>query len=498
MPRTITKEDILADAVRVMSLRGKLNRKDYLQYGTYGWEFEKVFEGFADLRLEALKAYKESIEKLRRQPDKFGNDLSKLPDPGSPRVKCERPDPTASKYKESSDFTETTGTVETVNPNVQTLDELIAYAKIDLNVWEIKRHTINKWETVMRQPATTVKDESGKTIVSEHEDGSKSVMWTRDNPNPMHETLWQVKAWLEKKQVTTAETRIERLLGQISELSKPVPLRRYTFKDTHLLEISLFDAHFGMLSNAPETGDGYNLDIARRRYNDALTTLLNRATTGYGVERILFPIGNDFLHIDNLEGVTPASKHILDKDGRPLDIADLAYAALSNAVNLCLNVAPVHLIWIPGNHDTLMSYMFIKCLKAQFMENKNVTVDNEKDSRKFEVYGRNLIGFTHGNEEKLNMLPLIMADAKPKVWATEPVTREWHVGHFHKKKEMQFLASDSFGSVTVKVIPSICGTDAWHYKKGYVNGKRVAESFLYHKENGLVATFQSNDARNIT
>ena len=57
------------------------------------------------------------------------------------------------------------------NSRITSLEELIEHCKIDLNVWDIDRHVINKWEV-------WAKDEDGKIVT---------------------EPLYQIKAWLKKK-----------------------------------------------------------------------------------------------------------------------------------------------------------------------------------------------------------------------------------------------------------------------------------------------------------
>src|SRR5690606_23785929 len=63
--------------------------------------------------------------------------------------------------------------------------------------------------------------------------------------------------------------------------------------ENNLLEISLFDLHFGKLGWAGEVGENFDTKIAYARFIDAINNLLQRAQ-GFQVSKILFPIGNDF------------------------------------------------------------------------------------------------------------------------------------------------------------------------------------------------------------
>jgi len=102
-----------------------------------------------------------------------------------------------------------------------------------------------------------------------------------------------------------------------------------------------------------------------------------------------------------------------------------------------------------------------------------------------------MIGMTHGNEESQRDLPTIMATEEPKMWS-ETMFREWHVGHFHKKKQTNYIAGDTFGGVIVRILPSISGTDAWHYKKGYVHSFRTGEAIIWDKNEGNIGTIAIN------
>lgn len=463
MSKSNVRDEILADAVRVHNKCGLLARDNYRSHGKFSdQEVATHFGSFAKLREIVV-------------PQKTQDSM---------------------KPSETREFGKDSGVVATVNRNVKTLDELLAYMQVDLSVWEVEKHVINKWEVTMREPATTVGGAGNDALVVENEKGGQHTLWTRGSREPMHEPMFQVKAWLKRKQPTVRDVGFERILNRIEELTKMPKVIKYPKREVStMLEVSLYDAHFGLLAWGRETGENYDLKIAEERYAVAINDLLNKAK-GWTPEKIVIPVGNDFFHVNNPEGVTPMSKNVLDMDGRLCKIFEVGEAALINAVKTCVQVAPVQVLWIPGNHDPEVSYAMCRVLLHAFSPNKNVTVDVSPAPRKYVHFGVNLIGYTHGNEEKHGDLPTVMASEQKQIWS-QVTHREWHIGHFHKKKEMRYSAGDTFGGVAVKVIPSICGTDAWHFKKGYVGGERVAEAFLYDKETGLIGTFTSKDMRSI-
>lgn len=463
MTKPTSKDDILADAIRVYKETGSLTRDHYRIEGNFSEKMIiREFGSFARLR-----------------------DMVVPPET-----------PQSAKPSETREFGKNSGVIATVNKNVHTLEDLLNYMQVDLSVWEVEKHVINKWEVTMREPATTVGGAGNDALVVKNEEGGQHTLWTRGNKEPMHEPMFQVKAWLKRKQPSAKDVGFERLLNRIGELTKITKSLNYPKRDIKtMLEISLYDAHFGLLSWGKETGENYDLGIAEKRYAVTVNDLLSK-TRGWSPEKIVLPIGNDFFHVNNPEGTTPMAKNNLDMDGRLCKIVEVGSAALINAIKTCLKVAPVEVLWIPGNHDPETSYFMCHILKATFAPNRHVNVDVSPAPRKYVHYGINLIGYTHGNEERHADLPTIMASEQKHVWG-EVGHREWHIGHFHKKKETRYSAGDTFGGVAVKIIPSICGTDAWHFRKGYVGNDRVAEAFLYDKISGLIGTFTSKDVRHI-
>lgn len=255
----------------------------------------------------------------------------------------------------------------------------------------------------------------------------------------------------------------------------------------------MYDAHFGLLAWGAETGESYDLGIARARYGAAVNDLAEKIAP-YRPAKIYLPLGNDFFHINNPEGCTPASHHHLDVDGRLGKVFDAGVNAVLDSTRTLLDIAPVEYIWIPGNHDPETSYFLCKVIQAFYHGKKHVAVDIGPSPRKYRHFGCNLIGYTHGNEERHADLPTIMASEMKEAWARS-TCYEFHIGHTHKRKETRYLAADTFGAVVVRTIPSIAGTDAWHFKKGYVKGNRVAEAFVFSHADGLVCQIGSRDVR---
>ena len=90
----------------------------------------------------------------------------------------------------------------------------------------------------------------------------------------------------------------------ISKYSPKYPSIDYPNRQNgHLLIINPADVHIGKYADASETGKEYNVEIAKNRVREGVKGILRNAE-GYPIERILFCIGNDILHTDNVHNTT--------------------------------------------------------------------------------------------------------------------------------------------------------------------------------------------------
>lgn len=345
---------------------------------------------------------------------------------------------------------------------IVTLEEMLAATCVDLNEWEVERHVLNKWEV-------GAKDPDGNIVV---------------------EPLFQVKVWLRRKAGTALAAHVDRLMAHISTdtaARQRAPAVRPASRQAHgahMLECCLFDLHLGKLAWAPEAGDHYDSKIAEQVARDALADLLWQAER-YPIDRVLLPIGNDYFHVDTGAGSTTAGT-IVDRDTRYHHMFELGRGLASWMIDLCAQVAPVVVPVVPGNHDELSAFTLGTVLAAEFKHDARVTIDNSPRLRKYQRWGANLIGYTHGKDERLADLPGIMATERPQEWG-ETVCREWHIGHRHRPKQTTSTPVDGKNGVRVREITSLSGSDAWHTRMGYVGEPKGAEAFVWRFSGGVRA-----------
>ena len=341
---------------------------------------------------------------------------------------------------------------------IQTLDELMDYARVDRSVWEVERHTLNKYEVAAKDPggmATT--------------------------------TLFQIKAWLKRKVVEQQlQSVMDKLLISFRDTAPFQPAIHYeTTARRGLLELSLMDLHLGKYCSELETGRAYNADITKSMFETALNDLLTKAA-GLKYEKLLFVVGNDFLNTDHLGRTTTAGTP-QDECLRYQESFAQGKALMVKAIDYLRTLAPVDVLVISGNHDTQRLYYLGHALQERFHNTSGVKVENTMRPRKYVRYHRNLIGFCHGHNEKHHDLPLLLATEDPEGWA-QSRHREFHLGHFHSRKLKMFVPSFDRAGVLVRILPSLCPPDAWHAAMGY-NARLAAEALYFDPNEGCVATF---------
>lgn len=299
----------------------------------------------------------------------------------------------------------------------------------------------------------------------------------------------QLKIKFEKHETYLLKDAVENLIKNLDNSVIEHDIQEYHEDNDTMLEISIYDHHFGKLAHKSETGNDYDLKIAKNLYIEAVDTILKRSQ-GYNIERILFPIGQDLFHVNN-EISTTEMGTFQDTDSRLSKIFETVQATLILCINKMLKVAPVDIVYVPDNHGPLNSYFMTKVLEAYYKDNPNVNVDSSPKCRKYYRYGNTLIGMTHGHMEKADILPLTMACEAKYDWC-ETKFHEIHCGHFHKKAEKKYNTADSLGDVVLRYLPSLAGTDKWHMSKGFGTTRKFCECYLYDKVNGPVGSLIYN------
>ncbi len=265
------------------------------------------------------------------------------------------------------------------------------------------------------------------------------------------------------------------------------PIKRQKQSDPHLFIIDLADVHFGKLALAAETGEDYNIEIARKRCLEGTKGLLQKAQS-YNVEKFLLPVGNDILHFDTPRRATTSGTP-QDTEGQLWSIWQEALNTYVEIIESLLSVADVEIVYNPSNHDYMSGYFLAQTLAAWFRLSKNVTFDVSIRHRKHTTYGNNLITTSHGDGAKHSDMPYLMAHEHPSWSNSQKQFRYIYLHHLHHSKRTKWNDLEDTQGVTLQILRSPSAPDGWHDRNGYNTAPRAVEGFLHHKEQGRVASF---------
>ena len=340
-----------------------------------------------------------------------------------------------------------------VSGQINSLEELLRESKTDLSVWEVERHIVNSWNNYR-----------------------------------------QVKAWLKKKpDLQLLENIKSEILDYIKDHQYTTPahpkLRLKKDEYRNMLEVAVYDIHLGRLSWSEESGQNYDTTIAKKAFEWSIKQHLWKARNDT-VEKILFVVGQDFLHYDNAQGTTTSGTP-MDADTRWLKVIRTGFSMLVEAILEMSAVAPVEVLIIPGNHDKHSTLALGEMLAAYFKDTNRISIDNSAKLRKYVLYGNVLLGFAHGMHEKpQNIVGIMSSQGEASQYWSQSIFREMHLGHFHTKRVVDPLRE--YNGVVIRYVGSICAPDAWHYEKGFVGNTRSSESFLWNYNSGLSAVYNAN------
>ena len=273
--------------------------------------------------------------------------------------------------------------------------------------------------------------------------------------------------------------RTARFLEAIKrEAPKRPKIRRPKGRDRTLMA-GLFDLHFGKIPCWNERGELWGVETAMRE-SMAVVEKMAQYAERESVGSIIFPFGQDFLHIDTRQNTTTA--------GTPQDVAaghktllEAGEAWLIDALRLLSEVAPVEAIGVEGNHDRISTHALGRILYWAFDRDKNVTVDSRPLKRKYRLIGRTVLGFAHYDVEvKSEAHTMFMRESIEQLGGLPIVPSSWEIftGHRHT------LQVDERQKVRVRRLPSLTPSDEYHESHGYAS-LRAAQAMLIDPQTGV-------------
>ena len=343
--------------------------------------------------------------------------------------------------------------VEMISYKLQTKEELLDFAKVDRNKWEVDKFIVSRW-------------------------GNSQI------PH------YQLKCWLKRKENVSFDD-IKDIFKNLThkKLDKPIKNQqnKIIYKRSYLAEIGLADFHFGLKARIEETGeDKYDLDTSEKLLNECVDYFVSKLKNK-NIEQIVVPIIGDFFNCDFKNATTKGTP--MDEDTTYKETFQRAQELAISLTYKLKSVAKIKWVICEGNHDQYKSFYFSEFLRAWFRNDLEVEVDNTLLKRKYHKWKNNLFMYTHGDTEKFDMLPLRLAQSRKQDFA-ECEHYYIGVGHLHHKSNGIVRTSIDNNGIEVNILPSLVSTSKWESNKWYQHIKECIcnlydecgkqESWFYH------------------
>lgn len=263
---------------------------------------------------------------------------------------------------------------------------------------------------------------------------------------------------------------------------QPEPIKRKPKVNGRLAFINSTDIHIDKVGWNAEVREDTNHRTAQKRFRKGVAGLLSEVKTDQ-ISEIWLTVGSDCL---NSEG---RSKATTNQTPQQVGIHfTTAYKLMKKlyieAILTLRQIAPVKVIYVPGNHDHATGFYLAESLETYFTNYDDVSFDVEAYERKAYLWGNTFIGVLHGDKIKPQDQPNVFSEEFRPLWGQAKYT--WILnGHFHSKRLYEYA------NAVVRYCSAISGKEAWGYGRGYMS-KAAIELFLFDKKQGKVGEHSFN------
>ena len=295
-------------------------------------------------------------------------------------------------------------------------------------------------------------------------DGNAKIQWVKTSIDA-------------QRQQEMMEAIISQMCSSVPSI-KPTKAPDYTNND-YMSVYPFGDPHIGLHAWHEDTGEDYDLKIAEGVFNKAMIIAVEKAPPSE--IGLIINVG-DFFHADNAQNRTERGGNALDVDSRYSKIIRIGVRIMQGLIELALKKhKTVKVVNAKGNHDPHSSQWLAVALDARYHDEPRVEIELNSAEHQYFVFGKVLIGVTHGDKCKPSDLESIMAADKPSEWGMTK-HRYWYTGHVHHDqiKEYRGCKFESFRTLAAK--------DSWHAGAGYRSGRDL-KVIVLHKEFGEVERY---------
>ena len=175
-----------------------------------------------------------------------------------------------------------------------------------------------------------------------------------------------------------------------------------------------------------------------------------------------------------------------------------------------VQIAPVHFVFTPSNHDYMSGFHLSQNIEAWFNKCGDITFDVSPAHRKYVQFGNSLIGLTHGDGAKEAELPDLMKIEAKEAYASSDFCY-WYTHHIHHKDKSNYKGKQKVqlekdyrdvkvinsgkslakikNRTHVEYLRSANGTDSWHHVKGFQHTQNGIECFVHGLKEGQIGSF---------
>lgn len=268
---------------------------------------------------------------------------------------------------------------------------------------------------------------------------------------------------LEVKPKTVDKLTIEDIIKANKEYSfKHDKVEYKKVSSERAIEIALADLHIGSKS--------FDENVYRDKIRE-----IREYCNKEDVDEVYLVFYGDILHVDNTNNTTVKGTQ-LEVESSAFDMyrdaKDILNFTIHKFSDMKLNV-----ISVQGNHSYLAEFALFDALKDSWSKSDHIHFDVSETKRKAFLYGKQLVGMYHGDMPKKQQFDWLARDFR-EMWGKAKFV-EQHSGHLHHE------SVETKGAITSRTLNTIKKTDDYEVSMGYRNVKKVIQTFIYDKEEGL-------------
>lgn len=347
------------------------------------------------------------------------------------------------------------------------------------------------WDSTVRQYVLRVKEYAAVQGYAPEHDMTKTVptshvvkgISTLYNEEGGIKQQWVKTDLAKSAQAEVFRNIVDNIVNDLPVFS-PVPATSHP-TDELMAVYPLGDPHIGMKASKEESGEDWDLSIAKKTFIDAFDRLVRSAP--HCETAVIVNLG-DYFHADNVEGVTSRSGHHLDMDSHYSDMIDIGMQIIIKMINTALeHHQHVKVINAIGNHDDCSAMFLQVALKHMYAHEPRIDIVCENKPYHFVHFGKCLFGVHHGHTTKADKLPLVMAADQAELWG-QTEHRYWYTGHIHHDSKREYTGC------TVESFRTLAAKDSYASWHGWRSGQDT-KALVLHKEYGEIERHTINIAQ---